>query len=159
MSGKLTAKQEKFVQGLVEGKSQRQAYIDAGYKTDNASNKTIDEAASRLFKNSKVSARYSELMSKHEEKALWTREMAVESLMWLKGEAIKDIEVNGVRQANSGALTNAIKELNSMEGMYHSDRIAREKLKLEKEKMTSDNNAEDKISQFMDTLKEALTDE
>lgn len=54
-------KQESFVQELIKGKSQRESYKAAGYKTDRMSEKTIDEAACRLMKNSKVLARYEEL--------------------------------------------------------------------------------------------------
>lgn len=57
----LTAKQEKFVNCLVEGKSQREAYKEC-YSTKNMKDKTIDENASRVFKNSKVLARYKQLM-------------------------------------------------------------------------------------------------
>jgi len=61
---RLTNKQEKFVEELIKGKSQREAYKLAGYKTDKMADKTIDEAASRLFKNSKVLARYEELRAR-----------------------------------------------------------------------------------------------
>jgi phage terminase small subunit len=57
----LTAKQEMFVQWIIKGKSQREAYKLAGYKTDSMTDKTMDEAASRIFRNSKVSARYEEI--------------------------------------------------------------------------------------------------
>lgn len=60
----LTDNQEAFVQELIKGKSQREAYKLAGYKTDSMTDKTIDEAASRLFKNSKVNARYEELRTR-----------------------------------------------------------------------------------------------
>ena len=56
----LTPRQEKFVQGIIEGKSQADAYR-AAYSTKNKSNKTIWEASSRLMNDSKVSARVTEL--------------------------------------------------------------------------------------------------
>lgn len=56
---RLTAKQEKFVQELIKGKSQRQAY-KAAYDT-RATDKTIDEAASALLATNKVAARYEAL--------------------------------------------------------------------------------------------------
>lgn len=77
MSEKLTAKQEKFVQGLIKGKSQREAY-KAAYGASQAADATIDSNACRLLKNSKVSARFEELQSKAikraESKAIITRE-------------------------------------------------------------------------------------
>ena len=54
--GKLTGKQEAFVRGILKGMDQGEAYRAAGYSLNN-SDKTIWEAASRLFANSKVSAR------------------------------------------------------------------------------------------------------
>ncbi|MBU5312307.1 terminase small subunit [Tissierella carlieri] len=60
MANKLTLKQEKFVQELIKGKSQRDAY-KAAYKTDRMTDKSIDELASRLFKQVKVMSRYNEL--------------------------------------------------------------------------------------------------
>lgn len=57
----LTAKQEKFVQGLVKGLSQRQAYKEA-YNAENMADKTIDNEAYLLFKNPDISERYNELM-------------------------------------------------------------------------------------------------
>ena len=54
--GKLTGKQEAFVRGILKGLDQGEAYRAAGYSLNN-SDKTIWEAASRLFANSKVSAR------------------------------------------------------------------------------------------------------
>lgn len=59
----LTDKQEVFVQEIIKGKTQRESYKVA-YSTESMSDKTIDEAASRLFKNSKVAARYDELHSR-----------------------------------------------------------------------------------------------
>ena len=55
---KLTDKQERFVQELIKGKSQRESYRSAYPKSINWKDKTVDECASRLFKNSKVLARY-----------------------------------------------------------------------------------------------------
>lgn len=114
---KLTPKQEKFVQGLITGLSQREAYKQS-YNTKNMKDKTVDERACRLFKEYKIKARYQELMNEHKDKALWTREQAVNDLIWLKEEARRDIKALGVKQANSNAFINAIKELNLLEDLY-----------------------------------------
>lgn len=58
--GKLTDNQERFVQELIKGKSQREAYRIA-YPNCKASDKTVDENACRLMNTSKVSARYNEI--------------------------------------------------------------------------------------------------
>lgn len=65
---KLTDKQEKFVQELLKGKSQREAY-KASYSVKNMTDKSIDETASKLFKNVKVNTRYNELHDKLVKKA------------------------------------------------------------------------------------------
>lgn len=56
----LTAKQEKFVQGIIEGMSQADAYRSA-YSANRMTDKSIWEAASRLMSDSKVNARLQEL--------------------------------------------------------------------------------------------------
>lgn len=66
----LTKKQEKFVQELVKGKSQREAYKSA-YNTAKMKDETIDSCASRVFKKDEVTARYNELMQKSVEKTEW----------------------------------------------------------------------------------------
>lgn len=60
---KLTLKQEKFINNLIEGKSQREAY-KLSYNAENMQDSTIDCNASNLFKNNKVATRYQELLSK-----------------------------------------------------------------------------------------------
>jgi phage terminase small subunit len=116
----LTQKQEKYVQGLVAGLSQRQAYIQA-YSTKNMKDATIDNNAYKLMQNNEISTRYNELMEEHRNKALWTREQAVNDLIWLKEQAkksIKEQDEGYIRQGTSTAYVNAIKELNALEGVY-----------------------------------------
>lgn len=57
---KLTDNQEKFVQELIKGKSQREAYRTA-YPKCKATDKTVDEMASKLYKTHKVYTRYNEI--------------------------------------------------------------------------------------------------
>ena len=109
----LTSKQEKFIQALEARKSQRQAYKEA-YNAANMKDKTIDERASVLFKNDKIKTRYNELLEEHKNKALYTRENAVNDLIWIKEEAKEDILKNGIRQANSTTYINSIKELSTL---------------------------------------------
>lgn len=121
----LTTKQEKYVQGLVAGLSQREAYKQAGYATEGKSDNTIDANASRLFKNSKVLTRYNELIEEHKTKALWTREEAINKLKWLMSKAESSIEVQDegyVRQGTSTAFVNTVQELNKLEGLYPSEK-------------------------------------
>ena len=121
----LTAKREKFARGLVAGLSQRQAYYEAYPNSKKWKPETVDNKASKLFKENEILARYNELMAEHKNKALWTREEAVNELKWLYKQAIKSIEEQDegyVRQGTSSALLGAIQELNKLEDLYPSDK-------------------------------------
>ena len=56
----LTIKQEIFIQRLIEGYSQREAYKFA-YEADNMKDETIDKRASELFSKGEIKGRYEEL--------------------------------------------------------------------------------------------------
>ena len=64
MSDKLNIKQEKFIQGIIRGLSQRQAYKEA-YEV-NYDDNAIDIKASQLFNKDKVQIRYKELIKELE---------------------------------------------------------------------------------------------
>lgn len=68
MSSKLTIKQEKFVQGLLKGLSQREAYKKS-YDCTRMKDSVIDVKACELLKSGKVSVRYDELRGKVVKKA------------------------------------------------------------------------------------------
>lgn len=127
----LTPKQEKFVQALISGLSQRQAYIKAGYSTKGKTDNYIDKEASLLFRNRKVFERYQELIEEHKQKALWTREESINTLKWLIQQSMVSIrKVDGgyVRQGTSNAILGAIKELNQLELLYPLDQKKAEKI-------------------------------
>lgn len=91
MKDKLTPKQEKFIQNIIKGMSQRQAYRDA-FNPDNTSDKTVDEKACRLFNEDKIQARYSDLIKELETEAIMT---ALEKRKLLKELALdKENSVN-----------------------------------------------------------------
>ncbi|WP_277630387.1 terminase small subunit [Atopococcus tabaci] len=118
MATKLTAKQELFVQGLVSGLSQREAYRRAYPNATKWKDNAIDSNASTLLKNTKVSQRYQELMGEHKKKALWTREKAVEKLLFILQVAEDEMNDVGLEPAVKGAYIDAIKELNKLESVY-----------------------------------------
>ena len=76
----LTAKQERFVQNIVKGMSQRQAYKDA-YNAENMKDETIDNEAYKLFNSNEISIRYQELIDKLEDETIMT---AIEKRRMLK---------------------------------------------------------------------------
>ena len=142
MAIKLTNKQELYVQGLVSGLSQRKAYINAGYSTQGKSDDYIDQQASKLFANTKVLARYNELMEEHRDKALWTREDAINTLKWLVDQSVLSIESvdeGYVRKSTADAIIGSIQELNKLENLYDSNRdLTRKKQELEVEKLAKE---------------------
>lgn len=79
---------------------------------------TIDSKASNLFKEDKIKARYESLMNNHAQKALYTREEAVNDLLWLKEKARESIEHMGLKQANGGHYLTSVKELCLLEDHY-----------------------------------------
>ena len=103
----LTAKQEKFVQNIIQGMSQADAYRSA-YATKNMSDKTIHEAASRLVSDSKVSARLAELRKQTTKETIMSAQKRLE---WLTG-LIEDKDVS------IGDKLKAADIMNKMQGEY-----------------------------------------
>ena len=75
----LTAKQEKFVQNIIQGMNQADAYRSA-YNTTRMTDKTVHEKASRLMSDDKVRARVNELRDKLAAESIMT---AQARLKWL----------------------------------------------------------------------------
>lgn len=103
----LTPKQEAFVQNIIQGMSQADAYRSA-YATNRMSDKTIHEAASRLMSDSKVSARVKELREQLTKSTIMS---AQERLEWLT-TVVKDERVN------IQARLSASDQMNKMQGEY-----------------------------------------
>ena len=79
MADKLTIKQEKFVQGLFAGLSQREAYKRA-YNCENMKDETIDKKACELAKQGKIRGRLTELQDELKERNMVTVEKVLEEL-------------------------------------------------------------------------------
>lgn len=112
----LTPKREKFVQNLIAGMSQREAYRNS-YNASRMKEATIDRRASELAQNGEIRARLEELQGEFAKRALYTREQAVEDLRWVQQNARGDIEVNGINKANAPAFLNATKQLTDLCGL------------------------------------------
>lgn len=107
---KLTAKQEAFCQGIVNGLGQADAYR-AAYDAEGMKDNTIYPHASKLMKNDKVAARIAELKADVQEKQLWTREMSVKAL------------VAAYREGSGAVKVSAVKELNAMHGFNEPSKM------------------------------------
>lgn len=68
----LTQKQENYVQNLIKGMSQRQAYLSAFPNSRKWKEATVDNNAYMLLKKNEVLARYKELQKKVEDEAIIT---------------------------------------------------------------------------------------
>lgn len=103
----LTAKQEAFVQKIIEGYSQAEAYRSA-YNTKRMSDKTVWENASRLMADSKVTARVMELRNELAKPSIKT---AQERMEWLTQLIDNDNE-------GTNEKLKAVDILNKMDGLY-----------------------------------------
>lgn len=124
----LNSRQEKFVNNLISGMTQRQAYKDA-YNA-NYDDDAIDKKASALFNKDEVQSRYKELLEKAQNEAIMT---AIERKKWLS-DVVNDIqreEANiknadgeeiciGLKNADLNTKLKAIDILNKMEGEYRT---------------------------------------
>lgn len=116
-----TIKQEKFIQNIVNGMSQREAYKDAynaKYKDE-----VIDVRACELFKSSKVQVRYNELIKQLEDESIMS---AKERMKWLSDVVNGKIKhtsynSNGDAYENEAYISDKMKAidiLNKMDGQY-----------------------------------------
>lgn len=122
MKEDLTPKQERFIQNIVSGMSQRQAYKDA-YNTENMKDETIDTEACLLFNDQKVAKRYRELMDKLEDEAIMS---ARERMIWLSNVVKGKVKhtsygSDGEAYENEAYISDKLKAvdtLNKMSGEY-----------------------------------------
>lgn len=125
----LNAKQEMFVQNLVKGMSQREAYKNAYNATYDP--KAIDSKACNLFNSDKIQARYRELMEEVKDEAIMT---AIERRKWLtnviNGKELEKVEITladgqkelvGSKEADLNTKMKAMDMLNKMDGEYISN--------------------------------------
>ena len=139
----LTQKQEAFVKALIAGKSQRQAYREAYPSSLTWKNESVDNKASKLFADAKVKARYNELMKEIHKEALYTRENAINDLIWVKEQFKKSIEQKPT-QGNGTVYINSVKELCVLNDLYPKE---------EKEKDTKENEVADMLNTVIDEIK------
>ena len=139
----LTQKQEAFVKALIAGKSQRQAYREAYPSSLTWKNESVDNKASKLFADAKVKARYNELMKEIHKEALYTRENAINDLIWVKEQFKKSIEQKPT-QGNGTVYINSVKELCVLNDLYPKE---------EEEKDTKENEVADMLNTVIDEIK------
>lgn len=124
----LTPKQEKYVQNLVKGMSQREAYKNS-YNASNMKDTTIDKKASELFQKGEIRGRYDELIKRLENTAIMD---AQERMKWLTKVVKGDVkekytywndgeQYDGEREADLTTKIKAIDTLNKMDNSYQQN--------------------------------------
>lgn len=103
----LTAKQEQFVQNIIQGMNQADAYRSA-YPKQRMTDKTVWETASNLMKNPKVITRLEELRKELATPAIMSAQKRLE---WLTELVQNDEE-------STGDKLRAIDIMNKMQGEY-----------------------------------------
>lgn len=124
MKDKLTPKEEKFVQGLFSGLSQRKAYKQA-FDSENMQDSTIDRKACELAKESKITARLKELQNEVTEKNVWTIEKLIKKFEEIGEKSLDEDEVvgrngkpTGFFKFDSGGANKAYENIGKLLGMY-----------------------------------------
>lgn len=121
----LTQKQEKFVQGIIGGLTQADAYR-AAYPDQKMTDKTVWESASKLMNNPKVTARVKELREQLTKSTIMSAqerlEFLTEVIKGTKGEKVVEV-VDGkqIEVEIPASLKNrlgAIDIMNRMQGEY-----------------------------------------
>ena len=109
MAGPLeNARHEAFVQYIIAGKSQRQAYLAAFPAAKRCKPETIDNKAHVLFKSDEIKARYNALQAAAASDAVMSRQERMETLS----------EFARSEDAFPKARMQAIDLLNKMDGSY-----------------------------------------
>lgn len=72
---------EEFIEEIIKGQSQRQAYYKCFPQSYNWKVETVDEKACKLWNSAKVRARYNEILDKSKEKTIITREELLRGLV------------------------------------------------------------------------------
>lgn len=113
LADKLTNLQRGVVLGVVAGKSQRQAYYDAGgkAKTDEAA----DTSAYEIMSRPEVVAFYNSLIAQVAAKAIWTREDSE--------RVLAEIAMGHDEQGKTSDRVAAVKELNAMGGWNSANKL------------------------------------
>ena len=109
---RLTPAQHAFALAVASGKSQAAAYRIAYPKSADWKDDSVHNKASALMRKAQVAARVGEHRAELAEKALWTREASVRTLMQVIATADKPSDV-----------VSAVKALNEMHGFNAPQKV------------------------------------
>ncbi len=127
IGGKLTRQQEIFVQALMAGNTQADAYKIAYPKANNWTPQAVATEAYRLIRKPHVAARYEELQSNYQKNLEFNTFYGLNELLYdflyLKEKSEESIDDVGVRQANSNAYVNALKNIGELLSLYPDKKL------------------------------------
>ena len=127
VGGKLTRQQEMFVQAIIAGHGQSEAYKIAYPKANNWTPGAVATEAYRTIKKPQVAARLEELQTNYQKhlefSAIYDRDQLLWDFHYLKEKAEESIDDVGVRQANSNALVNALKNIGEILSLYPDKKV------------------------------------
>ena len=127
VGGKLTRQQEMFVQAIVAGHGQSEAYKIAYPKANNWTPQAVATEAYRVARKPHVAARIEELQSNYQKhlefSTFYDRDQLLYDFLYLKERSEESIEDVGVRQANSNAYVNALKNIGELLDLYPDKKV------------------------------------
>ena len=108
----LTPRQEKFVQGLFKGLSQRQAYREAFASSLKWKDETVDNKAYVLAKHGGVKARLTELQQEVTNESKWTVERLIQEF--------EDLKNLTKREGEFTVTAKSLENIGKLLGMYET---------------------------------------
>ncbi len=124
---RLTEKQEAFVQALVSGYSRAKAYKMAYPKAENWTHAAVEAESYKTWKLPRIQERYNELYAEYTEHVKsvchYDRDALLNDFIFLKDKAKESIETVGVRQANSTAYVNALRNIGEILDLYPDKKV------------------------------------
>ena len=127
VGGKLTKNQEIFVQAIMAGHGQSEAYKIAYPKANNWTPGAVATEAYRMMKKPQIAARLEELQSNYQKhlefSSFYGRDELLYDFLYLKEKSEESIDDVGVRQANSNAYVNALKNIGEILSLYPDKKV------------------------------------
>lgn len=138
MAGHLTARQAKFIDGVVLGISCADSYGQAGYSVNNMTQEEIAKKADRLSKQEKVAQCILQQKRELANSAIWGREQALAMIVEVALTAKKymvttkkqkdtktgeETEIDCFDTATANSLAKAIEQANKMCGYNEPDKV------------------------------------
>lgn len=124
----LTEGQEQFLQNLMSGMTQPEAYIAAYPSAAKWQHASVVAEATKMLRKPHVAARYEKLRAEYKQhltkKSFYNRDNLLGDFMYLKNKAEESIDAVGVRQANTNAYLGALKNIGEILELYPDAKLS-----------------------------------